>query len=141
MSFYEKFVRLCDEKGVKPGRAASDCGINRSNVTSWKNNGYTPRGEALQRIAAYFGVSSDSLLGLEKEREPADNGDDQKAYSAKLAVEEDSKTPPSTEERQGRNVIKIAGRNGVYRERILSDSQLAALESILDQLPDASDDL
>lgn len=63
MSFYEKFVSLCEKKGVKPGRAASDCGINRSNVTSWKNNGYTPRGEVLQRLAVYFEVPVDQLLG------------------------------------------------------------------------------
>lgn len=39
------------------------------------------------------------------------------------------------------NVIKIAGRDGSYLERILSDSQLAALTAILDQMPDVPDDL
>lgn len=63
MSFYERFVKLCEEKGVKPSRAASDNDISRSNVTNWKNNGYTPRGEALQKLAEYFGVSTDYLLG------------------------------------------------------------------------------
>ena len=59
---------MCDEKGVKPSRAASDNGINRSNVTNWKNNGYTPRGEVLQKLADYFGVSTDYLLGNTKYR-------------------------------------------------------------------------
>lgn len=63
MSFYEKFVILCEKKGVKPGRAAMDCGINRSNVTNWKNNGYTPRGDVLQLLANYFEVPVDELLG------------------------------------------------------------------------------
>ena len=40
-----------------------------------------------------------------------------------------------------RNIIRIASRNGTYQERILSDEQLAALKAILDQMPDASDDL
>lgn len=70
MSFYEKFVSLCEKKGVKPGRAASDCGINRSNVTSWKNNGYTPRGEVLQRLATYFEVPVDQLLGDTDNKKP-----------------------------------------------------------------------
>lgn len=72
MSFYERFVALCNQKCVKPSRAASDCGINRSNVTNWKTGGYTPRGDALQRLADYFGVTTDYLLtGEQKEKAPA----------------------------------------------------------------------
>lgn len=76
MSFYERFAQLCQQKGVKPGRAATECGINRSNVTSWKNHGYTPRGDVLQRIAAYFDVSVGYLLGQEPQTEktPAETG-------------------------------------------------------------------
>ena len=39
------------------------------------------------------------------------------------------------------NIIRIAGRNGSYEERVLSDEQLSALKAIIDQMPDASDDL
>ena len=39
------------------------------------------------------------------------------------------------------NIIKIAGRDGSYEERRLTDEQLAALKAILSQMPDASDDL
>ena len=39
------------------------------------------------------------------------------------------------------NLIKIAGRNGSYEERILTDEQVTALKAILDQMPDASGDL
>ena len=74
MSFYERFVALCQQKGVKPSRASNDCGINRSNVTNWKNNGYTPRGEVLQRIAAYFDVPVGYLLGEETEKAPSEAG-------------------------------------------------------------------
>ena len=38
------------------------------------------------------------------------------------------------------NIIKIAGRDGSFRERQLTDKQLAALNAIIDQMPDASDD-
>lgn len=48
---------------------------------------------------------------------------------------------PTPEEPQHINIIKIAGRDGSFRERRLTDAQLAALNSLLDQLPDASDDL
>ena len=66
--FYDIFVDLCRKKGVKPSNAAEDCGLNRSSVTSWKKKGYTPRGEALNAIAAYFDVTVDYLL----EKEPKD---------------------------------------------------------------------
>ena len=63
--FYDVFISLCKLKGVKPSRAADDCKINRSNVVSWRKNGYTPRGDALSRIADYFGVTTNYLLGIE----------------------------------------------------------------------------
>ena len=76
VSFYDVFINACKEKGVRPSRAAEECGINRSNVSNWKNNGYTPRGEALQKIADYFGVTTDYLLtGEEKEKAPAEAGE------------------------------------------------------------------
>lgn len=78
MTFYERFVMLCEKKGIKPGRVANECNISRSNVTSWKNNGYTPRGDVLQRIASYFDVSVDFLLGEEEQKEkPLVNGDEE----------------------------------------------------------------
>lgn len=42
---------------------------------------------------------------------------------------------------ENRNVVRIAGRNGSYQERHLTDQQLAALVAILDQMPDVPDDL
>lgn len=39
------------------------------------------------------------------------------------------------------NIIKIAGRDGSFVEKRLSDKQLQALKSFVDLLPDASDDL
>lgn len=71
--FYDVFLSLCQEKGIKPSAAAEACGINRSNVSLWKSKGYTPRGDALNSIAEYFGVSVDYLLGNEKE--PATDSD------------------------------------------------------------------
>lgn len=72
--FYDKFLDLCNLKGKKPGAVAAELGINRCNVTSWKKNGYTPRGEVLQRIADYFSVSVDELLTGELPASP-ENGE------------------------------------------------------------------
>lgn len=75
--FYDVFSSLCREKGVRPSRAAEECGINKSNVSNWKNNGYVPRGEALDKIARYFNVSVDYLLGnADTKKEPTVKTDD-----------------------------------------------------------------
>ena len=68
--FYEAFLELCKMRGVRPGRAADEIGINRGTVTSWKKAGYSPRAETLQKIADYFGVSVSYLLGMETKTAP-----------------------------------------------------------------------
>lgn len=78
MSFYDRFVFLCEQNNVKPSRAAEDCGINRSNVSNWKSNGSTPRDDAIRRIADYFNVSTDYLIGHADQKEkPLVNGDEE----------------------------------------------------------------
>lgn len=63
--FYDAFLSLCDDKGIKPGRVADEIGINRATVTSWKKAGYTPRADQLSKISKYFDVPTDFLLGLQ----------------------------------------------------------------------------
>lgn len=52
-----------------------------------------------------------------------------------------TESTPSDDQPHTVNTIRIAARNGTFHERQLSDQQLAALLAILDQMPDASDDL
>lgn len=60
--FYDIFLSLCADIKISPSKAATEIGIDRSNVTNWKNNGYTPREAALRKIAEFFGVPVDFLL-------------------------------------------------------------------------------
>lgn len=64
--FYDKFHSLCQAKGVSKTKVAADIGFDRSNITKWKTKGFAPRGELLKKIAEYFGVSVDFLLGTEE---------------------------------------------------------------------------
>ena len=72
--FYDVYLSLCKRSNKKPSVVAAELGINKSNVSNWKNNGYTPRGEALQKIADYFGVTTDYLLAGE-EKVPTQEGE------------------------------------------------------------------
>ena len=72
--FYDVFCALCAEKGLTPSGAAAKIGFNRASVTVWKTNGTAPKQELLVKIADYFQVSTDYLLGLEQEKTPAGDG-------------------------------------------------------------------
>lgn len=68
--FYERFVNLCNSKNLFPTAVAQELGFSSGTVTWWKK-GRAPRDTALQKIAAYFGVTVDYLLGKEEEKSPA----------------------------------------------------------------------
>lgn len=74
--FYDVFTSLCEKKGVTPNKALTDCGISRTSTAKWRE-GATPRGVTLQKLADYFGVTTDYLLtGEETKKEPIPtNGD------------------------------------------------------------------
>ena len=81
--FYDLFCRLCQEKGVSPTRATIEIGLSRTIGTKWKKTGATPQGDTLQKIADYFGVSVDYLLG--NEEKPASQEADELIKSDPLA--------------------------------------------------------
>lgn len=64
--FYDKFKQLCDSRGISCNKAALEIGLSNATPTKWKKTGATPVGETLDRIAAYFDVTTDFLLGKEK---------------------------------------------------------------------------
>jgi len=53
----------------------------------------------------------------------------------------DHKLPDGYDKVPTDNIIRIAGRDGSYQERQLTDEQMAALKAILDQMPDAPEGL
>lgn len=83
--FYDLFNKLCKEKGVSVTKATVDIGLSRTIGTKWKNTAATPQGETLNKIAAYFDVSTDYLLGNDqKENAPALNKRDERDIAKKL---------------------------------------------------------
>lgn len=72
--FYDRFRQLCENKGISCNKAALEIGLSNATPTKWRKTGATPTGETLDRIAKYFGVSTDYLLGKETEKAPANDG-------------------------------------------------------------------
>lgn len=67
--FWENFIKLCTENNTKPNPVAAKLGISSGSVTNWKN-GTMPNSATLMKIANYFNVSPDYLLGRTDEPTP-----------------------------------------------------------------------
>ena len=93
--FFDIFKLLCEKKGVSPKKATEDIGLSNSITTKWKKTGATPKGDTLQRIADYIGVTTDYLL-----------------------TGEDTKKAPGLTEKDRRDVAKLV-------ENIMSDMEQA----------------
>lgn len=75
--FYHSYVSLCNKRNISPSAAAEEMGFHRSDVTRW-SKGAQPRQATIQKVADYFSVSVQDLMGEEKaptpegERQPSD---------------------------------------------------------------------
>ncbi|MBP3760871.1 MAG: helix-turn-helix domain-containing protein [Ruminococcus sp.] len=62
MTFWDVFSKLCNEIGKKPNPVGKEIGVSSAAIANWKT-GSIPNGETLMKIADYFHVSVDYLLG------------------------------------------------------------------------------
>ena len=73
--FFDKYSELCKKKGKTPTGVAIELNVSRATVNYWKN-GNVPKQDTLIKIANYFNVSVDYLLGNEKQKNPATDSDE-----------------------------------------------------------------
>lgn len=73
--FYDVYCELCEKNGLTPSGAAAKIGFNRASVTVWKNTGKAPKQDLLVKIANYFHVTTDYLLGQAEAGQLLVNGD------------------------------------------------------------------
>lgn len=62
--FAQRLVRLMDERGVSQVKVGDAIGVQRQTVSLYGLGQSRPDVEALAKIAQFFGVTSDYLLGL-----------------------------------------------------------------------------
>ena len=63
--FWNIFCTLCSEHNTSPNGVAKELNLSSGSVTSWKN-GRVPHHQTLLKIADFFGVTTDYLLGREE---------------------------------------------------------------------------
>ena len=59
---YSVFEELCNSRGVTPYKVGKETKIASSTFSDWKNGKSKPKGDKLQAIADYFGVSVDYIM-------------------------------------------------------------------------------
>jgi transcriptional regulator with XRE-family HTH domain len=64
--FWNSFVNQCEKIEKSPTVVVEELGFKRSAVTSWKN-GALPQVKNRKKIADYFGITVEELMGTKKE--------------------------------------------------------------------------
>jgi len=108
--------KLVAKSGKTQLQIAKELNISPQRFNFYVTGKREPDNEMLNSLANYFNVSTDYLLGRSSKKE--------------LATKEGE---PKT------NTVKIAGRDGAFIEKRLSDDQIKALKLIIEQMPDAVD--
>lgn len=82
MTTYEKVEQLRSKEGISQGKLEKKIGLSNGQISKWKKN--NPSAESLSKIANYFNVSIEYLLGsdvIEKDNELS------KSYGSTLMYE------------------------------------------------------
>ncbi len=61
MNLYYKIKNLCEEKDVSIARLEQETGLANGSIRKWSNT--VPSGDRLAKVADYFNVTTDYLLG------------------------------------------------------------------------------
>ncbi len=92
MSFYEKYLMLCDKNKKTPSGAALEMGLSKTTVNRWKNGGGITDATIL-KVASYFGIPKEDLTGEEQKEKPAPGGSELDA-KAKATLDKMKKLSP-----------------------------------------------
>ena len=73
---YEIYQKLLDMNGVKSADVARATGISNMTFSDWKKGKSTPKMDKIEKIAKYFGVTTDYMMGKKSEAPSASMADD-----------------------------------------------------------------
>lgn len=114
-----RIKELRERKGINMREAARLLGMPYTTYVNYEKGLREPTSEVLIQLADFYDTSVDYIVG--------------RSSTDARALPEDLPFPS--------NVIRIAARDGSFVERELTDQQLAALQAILDQMPDVPEGL
>lgn len=85
MSFYEKYLMLCDRNKKTPSGAALEMGLSKTTVNRWKNGGGITDATIL-KVATFFGVPKEELKGEPEQKEKPSTPEDAERESHGQAI-------------------------------------------------------
>lgn len=88
---YCRFAELLKKEGVTAYKVHKATGVAQSSLSDWKNGKSTPKYESLKKIADYFGVTVDYLLGNEEIPVAAADGEYDDLTEEQIAILENLK--------------------------------------------------
>ena len=68
---YEIFEKLMSERGLTHYKVSKATGVSQSSLSDWRLGKGVPGAKTLSKLAEFFGVSVDYLIGRETEKAPA----------------------------------------------------------------------
>lgn len=68
----ERIFALMKEKNITAKQASDDTGIAQACFSGWKKHRYLPNGSTIVKLADYFNVSVDYLLGTDSDVDSLD---------------------------------------------------------------------
>ena len=133
MTLSELLIKYRREHGLSQRQMAAQCNLSTGYISLIEKTINPQTGKAmiptltvLNKLAKGLGITIDNLFSI---------CDD---MPVSLSREEPA---IASDDGQKKNIVKIAGRDGSYIEKRLSDSDIELLLQMIDRLPDASDDL
>lgn len=96
-TLYENIISLCESKRVKPGKMCNDIELSRGLITDLKMGRKSSiTVDTAQKIADYFGVSVDRVLGNEQKETPTPKSE--RNYEDERILDAIEKADPATRE-------------------------------------------
>ena len=153
MTTGERIKARRKELGMNAEALAKRCGVSPATIYRYEKGDIENMGtDKLIPIAEALSTTPAFLMGWDNNGEEnifawIRNHDSKWHSSSKIAFPSNINTEvenmpiPTLEDEHTVNIVKIAGRDGSFVEKRLTDKQLQALRSFVDLLPDASDDL
>ncbi len=140
---YERFAQLLQENGVTAYRVSKETGIATATLSDWKKGRSVPKQDKMAKIADYFHVSVDYLLG--RTDDPIDyedgdflaelnqdildysNGYPRKAYAIQKAIDQDALKEISEQRSFYKTGVKIP-----VLGKVAAGVPIEAIEDVLD---------
>ena len=113
---------LCNKKGITVSALVVELGLGKNSITRWDEN--KPSVDRVQKVADYFGVSVDYLLGRTDDPHPVTSNDD-----VKKAIDEyvKNKGKQST-------VIRYNGKEQTYETLDITDEEWEIAQATIEAL-------